>query len=278
MEIDISMCDSSVGTGVFNYVGHQLLQLGVPEEEVRGILGQCTKPFRMRNPENPSEYFLGKFYGYYLVSGTVLTTFADTWASLLIASSVLGCFEEGQPHVARIEDRVAELGFVVTVEERAHFSGLTFMKRFACPTLDGGIAAPQCLGAIARGLGKVVPELNETVVPKSKGTTLEYRAGYYLGAVMEGWKNEPKHSFVESLREAFPFYGSVDPRFLEQSRRQYTTPQTGELDVFGICARYGLERWEFESFCSVVAGMQVGSRLFSSVLTRIYTVDYGPPV
>lgn len=41
-EVDISMCDSSVGTGMFNYVGHQLLQLGVPEEKCEGFWGSAS--------------------------------------------------------------------------------------------------------------------------------------------------------------------------------------------------------------------------------------------
>lgn len=274
-EVDISSCDASVGTGMFNLVSHQLLAMGVPQDQVRGLVGQCTKPFRIRNPNNLGEFLLAKFFGYYLISGTVLTTFAGTWSSMMIIGSILAGLEQGLREPEDFAPKVKDLGFVVTIEPRTHFVGLTFMRRFGCPSVDGKILAPQCLGAVGKSLGKIIPELSESVIPNSRGMTLEQRAEIFLGAVLEGWKNEPSYQFLNNLRKSFKFKQEVKEQYLDHLRRQYKSPVRGNLDEDALCLRYGFTRFEYEELCGALNGLRLGDRLHSDVLTKIFSIDYG---
>lgn len=271
-EVDISKCDSSVGVGVFNLVADQLLKLGVSEGIVEGILEQCNKPFRMRNPANKDEYILAQFFGYYLVSGTVLTTYANTWASLMITGAVLATFERKLYDTRSVQASVALVGFEVTVVERSGFPGMTFLKRHPCRDVHGKYEAPICLGAVLRSLGKIVPELSEHVLPGSRGTTPESRAARFLGGILEGWKHEPVQPVFESLRRAFPFMGSVN--YNEQAFRQRETTGAA-LDISDICDRYGITAAEYEMFAGCLGALKLGDRMSSDILTKIFAVDYG---
>lgn len=274
-EVDISMCDGSNGFGTFYVAATQLMCLGVPREIVHGLLTQCLRPFRMSNPANRGEYLLCHFLTFYLVSGTVLTTFVDNWASLMIVSALASAFDEGVYDVGQIEEWVREVGYIVTIEVRTEFEGLTMLKRHPCRTTDGSWAAPLCLGACLRGFGKITCQLDESTVPGSAGSPIEVRAAQFLGGVTSSWVNEPVEPVKTALREAFPGgAGVVLPAELLKHRADGPA-DTRPLDVSSLCRRYNLDESDYLTFAHSARGLQVGSVLESRVLSSIYAYDYG---
>lgn len=272
-EVDISSCDSSVGVGLFNLAADQMLKLGIPVEQVEGLLSQCSKPFRIRNPLAMKEFMFARFYGYYLMSGTVLTTYLDTWSSLLIGGAIIAAFEAEAFEADAVRSHIATLGFVVTIEARSCFEAMTFLKRHPCRNVYGEWEAPMCVGAWLRSFGKIVPELGDTVVPGSKGWALEKRAKVFLGSLLEGWKNEPVQPLLTAMREAFPFMGHTIVH--EQAHRQLKHSGAAPLDVSGVCARYGISFAEYQALSDTVGTLVLGDILVSDAVAKIYSVDYG---
>jgi len=275
-EVDISMCDGSNGFGTFYIAAQRLLDLGVPREIVHGLLQQCMRPFRITNPANRSEYLLCQFLTCYLVSGTVLTTFVDNWASLMIVSAIAAAFDEGVFCPERILDWVREVGYIVTIEVRAEFEQLTMLKRHPCRATDGTWCAPLCLGAHLRGFGKIMCQLDQSVVPNSTGQHIDVRARRFLCGVTSSWVNEPSDPVRDALRLAFP--PAQDVNLPIEFRKHYDPTATRDrrsLDVSSLCQRYNLDPMELLTFAETLQKTTIGSIVESRVLAEIYKVDYG---
>lgn len=277
VEYDISSCDSSHSYGIFAVVFWFLLRCFIPGHIALGLFEQITRPFRIRNPANPrNEWLMGYFQTFYLVSGTVLTTITNNFASLLISAAIVAHELHGAGD--DVIDWIRKTGYVVTREERACMEQATLLKRFPCRTEDGSIAAPLCLGALLKTFGDIRPALDDTTVPGSKGMSLEDRARMFLGAVVASWVNEPSHPLLDVLRELFPAPG-LAVKLPSDGLYKLSSQRDGRrLDVDSICSRYGVSRWEYdglvESLRSLVGTDVIGLDITSPFMTRVLSCDY----
>jgi len=265
-DLDISMCDASIGLGVFWLVWLFLRACLVPEAIIRGLLGQLSKDVVITNPSNKQESVVWRFITYYLVSGTVLTTLTDSIASLLVISAFAAGYSSGVREPGEFVEWFEAIGLVVTVERHEQFSRATMLKRHPMRLEDGTWCAPLAFGCLLKRFGLLDCDL--TRVP---GITLQDKAEHFLGGVVESWKGEPGHPLLDTLRERFPFKGYR----ITDDERLDKRASSARLSVDSFCDTYNIDRSVYDEAVGIASEMTIGSVACCELMTRVNSVDYG---
>jgi hypothetical protein len=271
--VDISGCDASNGYGVFALLFAFLVRLGLPRSCVLGLFEQCTKRFRIRNPMCDDEWLLCSFLTFFQVSGTVLTTVINNWANLIVVSAMCAAFQNKEFSPAAIQKWAAAAGYELTIECCKYFEDVTFLKRAPMVTVEGGFAAPLVSGTILRTFGVIQCELDERVVPGSARWDLTRRSRAFLGAVIQGYKNEPHTPVLDALRRAFPPSDSavIEAKFL----RPDSPGDIRHVDILSYCRRYRLSPELVGGMQERLASLKVWDALQHEAVDAILHVDYG---
>lgn len=272
--LDISMCDSSLGPGVFWLLVLFLRSAWVPEPIIEGLLDQLSREVEILNPITKRFKIIFQFLTYYLVSGTVLTTITDSLASLIVicAFTAAYCFGVREPEAFSLYFRA--VGLVVTVDKCESFLDFSMLKRRPVRLLNSSAwGAPLALGCLFKRFGVIdVPfcKLNECV--PAKCVTLEDKSRAFLGAIVEGWKSEPKHLLLKVFKERFPHVGAklplLDERFDDKDNYD-------EVDVESILECYHVSRCEYDEAVTHASQLDVGYLSHTSFMTAVMSKDYG---
>lgn len=274
-ELDISMCDASIGPGIFWLVRLFLESCGVPGYIIYGLLGQLTAPVTVTNPVNKKESIVWRFLTYYLVSGTVLTTLTDSIASLIVICAFVVAYVI---HDIREPDGFVEyftaVGLSVTVEKRERFEQLTMLKRRPLMSERGEILAPLAVATLFKRFG-IISDLDKAT-KNMCGATVEERVAAFLGAVVDSWKSEPHHPLLDVMREVFPVTADVElPSSYTDDKRFDSKRNVERVSVNSLCESYGVSVDQYYQAVEVARQMRVGAYAKSSFMTRAFAVDYG---
>lgn len=265
-DLDISMCDASLGSGVLWLVWLFLRACWVPEIIIQGLFQQISKDVEIRNPSNKRESIVWRFISYYLVSGTVLTTLTDSIASLMVISAFCAAYTEGVRDPDEFARWFEAIGLCVTVEHRSHLGQAMLLKRHPMQLEDGTWCAPLAFGALLKRFG-----LMDTDLSKVPGETLTEKAEAFLGGVVESWKGEPGHPLLDAFRLKFPSKGYS----VEMDSRLSPRVSTLRLSVDSFCHTYGVDRSVYEEAVSLVHEMKIGSLVVCELMDVVNRTDYG---
>lgn len=267
-DLDISMCDASLGLGVFWVAWLFLRACMVPEPLIVGLLSQISRVVRISNPSNRKEFVLWRFITYYLVSGTVLTTLVDTLASLMVIAAFCAAYTAGVREADAFADWFAAIGLCVTVEYYDRFEQSTMLKRHPVRLESGRWAAPLALGCLLKRFGLV-----DTDLSKVPGDTLEDRCATFLGGVVESWKGEPGHPLLDVLRERFPVRHGFN--LVDQDERLNNKCCSERVDLESLLACYGADLGEYCEAVEIAKELTIGSVAKCAFLEKVFAKDYG---
>lgn len=274
-ELDISMCDASIGPGIFWLVHQYLTSCSVPGVVTEGLLAQLAKPVVVENPSNRRESIVWKFLTYYLVSGTVLTTLTDSIASLMVISAFSAAYVEGVRDPADFVGYFKSIGLAVTVERREWYSQMTMLKRRPLLSEEGEIIAPLAVATLFKRVGIIDTDLL-LATRLMVGATLEERAAAFIGAVVDSWKSEPHHPLMDAMREAFPVVSPVElPVDFSGDKRFDSKRVVQRVSVASLCESYGISESEYDEAVQLAREMRVGAYVKCAFMSRAFEVDYG---
>lgn len=267
-DLDISMCDASLGLGLFWVAWLFLRACMVPEEVIQGLLSQVSQRVRTSNPNDKKEYIIWRFITYYLVSGTVLTTLVDTLASFMVVAAFAAAYTSGVREAVDFTEWFAAVGLCVTVEFYDRFEQSTMLKRHPMRLESGVIAAPLALGCLLKRFGLI-----DTDISKIPGLTLEDRCATFLGGVVESWKGEPGHPLLDVLRERFPVRHGFT--VLNEDERLTKDLSHERVDLESLLACYGASLGEYYEAVEIAKELQIGSIAQCAFLQKVFAKDYG---
>jgi hypothetical protein len=260
-ETDISKCDLSQRFAIFSFARY-LLYLIFGKYVADRLILQCSKPTRLVNPDNGSEYILLKLLFFILFSGSLLTTFVNNLASFLIMSQIYydiaTLTEEQELTEQTIITAASKVGYVLTASEKSGLSSVTFLKR----SYDGKFSFA-CLGPLLRSFGLV-----ENFEPKTFGLTRKEYNDKSLGELFElychnrvdQYKNEPGNFVLDKLRIRF----NCIP-----NNPHLQTPKNAYYE------RYNINDYEMEVLAHDCLTLSLGCVFSNSCLNKIFLVDYG---
>lgn len=276
--LDISMCDASLGPGVFWLVVLFLRSAWVPEVIIRGLMDQISREVVIQNTLCKYSIIVFKFLSYYLVSGTVLTTLTDTIASLMVVCAFMAAYVFGARDPEQFSSYFAAVGLVVTVEFFRDFHHFSMLKRRPVQ-IEGrqDWGAPLAVGCLLKRFGYIdVPACRlADLVPKSC-VSLEDKCEAFLGAVVEGWKSEPSHPLLDAFKRRFPHVGGrvcLDEEVKDERFSDVINPDRVVVDSLLEC--YGVDRAAYDEAVSHASELFVGSLSFTLFMTKVMEKDYG---
>jgi len=265
-DLDISMCDASLGLALFWVVWLFLRACCVPEHIIEGVFLQISKTVEIRNPSDKKSFVWWRFITYYLVSGTVLTTLTDSIASLLVICVFVAAYISGVRAPLDFEPWFRAVGLCVTVEHRPNMTDVCLLKRHPMRLETGEWVAPLAFGCLVKRFGILDTDL--TRVP---GDTLAEKGEAFLGAVVDSWKGEPGHPLLDAFRLQFPPRGhSISP-----DSRLSSTYNPQRLSVESFCEAYGITADVYFEAVSLIREGQIGSVIQCDLMTAVNRVDYG---
>lgn len=275
-ELDISSCDASHVTGIFNLFD-DALTAGFPELYDGSAISRCTNLFTLRNPENEQEYITVKPQGLILPSGSVLTTSINTLASRWI------CFVYSQYGMEGVE----RCGYDVTAKFSRELSCCSFLGSFMyVQDTDHGpkISVASDPAILLRSFGSL-PE-SKSMPTRSqrdaewraiKGEFTDERSAWlWLNCIrrVRSMANEGDAMYLRCLRHVFlgdeaPILDMIEFTDLDRALMQRLEGEAEEL--LG-----GTPREEaYVSFCDNILRMKPGSYINSKFFSACMHNKYG---
>lgn len=261
LNLDISSCDSSNGTSVFN----ELLQV-VPDTlvpEISTLLDQCRAKCRVNGTK--LDYEPVEFFEY---SGTTLTTLLNNIASRtigaqLLAGHIRGTKEEVLANVNRILD---VCGWKCTVDVCSSLEELQFLKCSPLLGVDGAYHSCLNLGVILRCFGQCYGDLPGRGPIAIRG--YEHNCGLVAGLVHAG-----ETSLLHALRRRFPPRGQTAihtnaSQSLENGSPSYIMDQS-------VSTRYGITLVDYQELINSIDASSVGDFVDVAASRTILQMDYG---
>jgi len=298
---DISSCDAS--NRILTFFIIILLLSNFHTDRALGLGEQCTKPITVDNPINRDEKLILQMNGFFLGSGSVLTTVLNHIASYLCCLGFLyevhmhrGMFTD-RAHIARmLMDGAARVGYVVTLEDcfienEFVLERLQFLKHSPMRTQSGKVVIQKNLGTIFHSLGqsdKILTPQTLCVTPEEfHSMSYDMQIDHYWSGVMKGNVHMHADTVVSALRARFNMETAIkvrDDSVLSVLGREFeemltTVPQgSGAEDPItdeSLCNRYGLEEYDLVELLSAIRQIHVGYTKPLTALTKIFERDYG---
>lgn len=295
--VDISSCDTNQNSLFFYTVGHMLSKFHL--QRAVGLLEQCGKQIKVRNPWDKTAGFDVDFHGLFEGSGTVLTTILNHTASYAGAMSTAYLLDSVLINVRQSENPDDYISAIIKVANS--FVGhkvsvssckvdgvvvhekLQFLKKSCMYATDGSLVVSTNTGCILRSLGTTegVMEARQLGLTQEEfaGLTHQKRSDLFFSRVIDGYKNEPSDPILEALRARFntttglgdrvpPLASDVNPELILGCRSDKV------VTMASFCKRYDLDNWEVEQLCAQIAGCAIGRVLPSTACDKIYKTDY----
>lgn len=296
--VDISSCDSSQDTPTF--LATYAALAGFHRERAEGLIEQVLLPIQFTNPDNPDDYFVVKFKGPFMGSGTVNTTIGNHIGSFMIAAAITYMVAFGMPFDEAAVRGSEIVGHTVTVDsweqdgefilEKAQFLKKDF------DIVDEKIVIQQNMSCILRKMGIVDGDLTPTVLNLSplvcERMTMEERFEARMSGVVRGWKNEPSSPIMDALRMRFncTVVDEVVPDCIEHifvdTNSRYATAERLEVNDTGdyskystnnLQRRYGMSKTEILEIVEAIRDIRVGQIICTTGIAKMFSVDYGLP-
>lgn len=275
-DLDISACDAGNGYPMFHLLARYASDFGLGKI-IEVNLRRLKQKLTIRNPVDGTQKLVVRPKHIFQGSGCPETTLVNNFASLSIclslASHMGGAISPVMmPDLAKAA--AAEVGHVVTFEERKCIEETQFLKH--SPLQNSHDRYVQCLnyGAIFRGFGAVMGDLQ----PKQINCTpAEYRKlspadrmEKYLSAVVASYCNEPGSIVMDALRDRFGSTKGISMRFFTLGSRS-----NHYIPIASLMARYGGEDYEWEQLANEIRSLDLGVVRTHPLMDRIMARDYG---
>lgn len=300
--VDISSCDSGNKGGVFGLI-FMLLSRFNPALAL-GLISQCSKDIKLRNPEDPEEVCSIVMGSLFEGSGTVLTTILNHVAMYMVAQAavvILGngkkvsCWQEVSSLVSL--SGVA-FGHVLSVEAAMGPQGfcpekIQFLKRSPLRLTSGEYVPVLNYGCIFRSFGSVEGDLTADMVGMSVVEFAQLsssdRGDLFLSGVVAGLVNEPSSVVLTALRRRFSKlpgsrapggWGSVPSKAfsLQSSDVLADAPSAlvGEqVCMESLCLRYGVDPEQLLALAGKISDCRIGRIYPDECVGAFAKVDYG---
>jgi hypothetical protein len=267
--IDISRCDSSNGTVIFDFVQDILSSTG-HKDLAKSLVEQCTAMASVFDPTTKRRILKFKGKGPVQYSGTVLTTLNNNIASNLIISGI----SEMLPYLdndtieSGIELGAALCGYKVTVERCKTYHDLQFLKHSPCRNVSGDVRATLNLGVVLRCLGQCDQDL------PGRGC-LEKRAYEFNCGLVQGMCHMGDHALHDTLRSKFRApTKTIYPNYLLEAMESNQRP-SGRIEIPELLLRYDLSIVEYEYMQNCILESGFGDRIITPASSIILKRDYG---
>lgn len=271
--IDISSCDQSNDTPVFN----RLRWLVDGNKGGRGLITECIKqclrPYKIRNPLVPREVVSAKPRRPIEFSGTVLTTLLNNIASFAIAMSI----QYGRRRGRDIDQAAHAVGYIVTKDACRCPEDMQFLKLSFERDDVGSLRSWVNIGCLIRAIGS---SWGDVPYKKSRETLVDALKSRARGVAM-GFK----HSGLELVLK--PLLGSklctpskLTPAYdLALRERQWKSSmsetQRKAVSVEALQARYRVGSDLIVDWLSMIGKADIGVFLSHPVVDAVYRRDYG---
>jgi hypothetical protein len=284
-DLDISACDNGNTYAMFIILENYLASFGL-RQNMSANLQLLRQAIRFTNPYTRGknrEFFDAKPKHIFQGSGCPETTLVNTLASTAIAFSVAEAISH-HPDQALLpeilKDAAKDVGHMITVVPHDNLEQATFLKYAQFMTQAGVYIRSLVYGAILRGLGTYMGDLDHVALcmslKKYQAMPAHQRVELYLANVVTGLKNEPSSVIMDALRFRFKKKG----RMLDIPKAQRFEPDPTDRSMFyietsSLIARYGGTEAEYLDLAEKIRTIAIHEIKFSSVITRIMSVDYG---
>jgi hypothetical protein len=246
-----------------------------------GLVAQCMKPITITNPVCTTEKVTVTFNRPVEGSGSVLTTILNHMASVFIAisSAVLICDDIEWA----ITNGAMYVGHNITIDMCNHegefiVEKMQFLKHSYMECDDGIYRAKRNIGCTLRSLGSIDKilepvHLGVTTAEFSQMTDLE-RMDRFIGSVIAAEIHQPECFILSALRKRFPPITSTV--FLDTcERHNFVCGSDSTVTLESMCRRYNFNAALASDFIELLMHLTVGDCVGHSILSQIYSVDYG---
>lgn len=295
-DADISSCDAGNGFAMFYLLG-MIFKLYGFGHMVQNQFRRLRAPIMIRNPSKRSEFVQVSPTTIFQGSGCPETTLVNDIASLAISMAFLvfisyynylyrksapersfdGGGEEQRSYI--LHQAARAVGHKVTIEWRANYAQLQFLKHSPLRATDGSLINTRNIGAILRNLGRHPGDLTAMKLNLTQANfkKLSHAARYelYISNVVAGLVNEPDHIITRALRTRFPAQQSTkactdhEVKVLSSARNHHSLP------LSSLQERYDGEDWEWEELADKIGTLRYGRVTTCTLLDQIMKVDYG---
>jgi len=275
-EDDVSAYDSSHHVGAF-LMTFLILRMFVSLDMALKFIKSHTTPVTLVNPHNRDEYLQ---LGGDIMSGSGTTDTTSKNTVGVFTAFLVGC---QQPGVRIAWDKAFEaVGYVVKREIRPNFQKMTFLKYFPY-IVDSQVYVCGCLGKYIKNFGSVYGNLLPEHFPKMSNKEFyehfnnnkAWLVDQFLGAIINGHKNEPGNVILDAFRQRFPF-GTVEVKVPDEYKpvtnagTDFPPVPTAELKL-----RYDFEDYEIAEMVEIIHNLKIGVGINHSGFGKILSMDYG---
>lgn len=274
MNVDISACDGSNFQPVFD-VAKEVMADSRFQTAVDKTFDYLRRPVTFITSDGRATKLAPSCMRMY--SGSVLTTFINNVANMLIFLSLVKLLDNLFPVQPPTESEFADLltraareaGYKVTRSPASDIpESLQFLKR--SPSIVNSIVCPWMnIGTCLRGFGTIRGDL-----PGSSKRTLIDRANAHNTGIVLSRVHDGDHSISRAFQIAFhhskPIFDRVDHDY-----HGGIDLQCPFIPDENIALRYGLSPCEIAELARQISVSVVGQRISSPTIDRIISVDYG---
>lgn len=277
--LDISGCDASHRPALF-----QRFRETFPvdlRDEVDALYQQCMKPCFLPSYSDPRNYVLLLPLVPFLPSGSVLTTAMNTFAVFCAIERIMSRpFPAGPILAKEIQQRSAEVGYYLTVEQCDDWHELQFLKHSPVYDVDGRIQPVLNPGVIIRMFGTAHGDLpgHGPLDPRFReflSQTLHGAVPYLDTPFFNTMKRKfPRKSFTNAVT-AEKIAGVVADDLAFKVDHSHKTPII-RVSTDELFARYpDLDALDIQVLLEEYANLDVGQFLAHHALDVILQKDYG---
>jgi hypothetical protein len=264
--LDISSCDTSHTIHIFNLLA-QIMPNFDAELVMHKLIDQCALPIGIHST-NRTQFVLLQPDEPVLYSGSVLTTYINTIASLLLYHAITRCYDVLRYDVIHAAQNA---GYILTVEPCSNISQITFLKHFPYYTSDNELSCFLCLGVLLRSFGKCKGDL-----PGRSTMPMRERAGAFLSGLLQGLYPRSDCTITKILKEKFSHFPPSDytpDSYLLQNINDDLAYHFCHDDV--ICDRYSITPGELEELHILLRHSDFGDQISCAAVIKIMNLDYG---
>jgi len=262
-ELDISSCDSSNGSPIFDIV-LWLFEGTQFHDVMRRCVAQCELPLKLRDPFNFISSVKLQTIRPFEFSGSTLTTLLNEIASTLIGLQI--SYDKSVTCEQVIQSAIA-VGYNVTLVPRDNMAQATLLKN---SWWDGESFLN--LGAMLRSFGTFSGDL-----PGSSKIPLEIRCEDFCGSLVVAYKHCGSTSVYKALARRYVYHtGYYDDVVCDKLSYSYDSSiKRGDIGDAALIARYGVTQSEIDELCYHIVNRKMFQHLSLPIIDKIYEVDYG---
>jgi len=262
-ELDISSCDSSNGSPIFDII-LWLFEGTQYYDVIDRCVSQCKLPLKLRDPCNFISSVKLQTIRPFEFSGSTLTTLLNEIASTMIGIQI--SYDKSMTPDAVIQSAIA-VGYNVTLVPRENMSQATLLKN----SWWNGESFLN-LGAILRSFGTFSGDL-----PGSAKVPLSIRCEDFCSSLVVAYKHCGSTSVYKALARRYVYHtGYYDSVVIDKLSYSYDNSiKRGDVDDAALIARYGVSQPEIDELCHYIVSRDMFQHISLPIIDKIYEVDYG---